>query len=517
MPNLKDKPAQSSPIPSTYLIMLVDPVTGAVKKMSVAEFLSAEITADTLPPSIVSAYMLNSTKIRVIFSENVPNGAVAGWSSKKNGSANPIIALAGVGTATLDFTLTNAVVSGDTVLISYNPASGNTTDASANEVASITDRTVVNSLGGAGDITPPGITSMVVPNGSPTNVVVTFNENVPVLTTSGWSFKKLGVNWPISSVSQTSGNVWTFVMSTPAAAGNALLGSYNSASGNTTDGSGNELVTFTDVTVTNSVAGSYDSDAQAVFTAAGITDTDTMQNFSDMFAGFKTDSVFTKIRAGWYFCFGNATNSKFNFKNPVDSDGAHRALFNGTYTINGLGFQGDGTSGYVNLKFNPSVHLPTFFDSSILVYGRQDFTSNGTVAGGNRGTFGALDTGAARRFWLASAWAGAGVETLIGDNNPSTTPIRRTDGCFQMSRRGASDAELYINGVSQSNTTATQSSAAPNVDAYAGALNIDNTPSFHCDDRIAMIIIADGLTDTEADAMENRVNAFLTAEGLNVY
>jgi hypothetical protein len=107
--------------------------------------------------------------------------------------------------------------------------------------------------GGGGDVTAPTVTSRTTPNAGPSTIVVVFSESVTV-TTAGWSAKKNGSAWSISSVSG-SGNTWTFTMGSAAVNGDTLQLSYDSGTGATVDGSANELASFTDASVTNNVAG----------------------------------------------------------------------------------------------------------------------------------------------------------------------------------------------------------------------------------------------------------------------
>lgn len=95
---------------------------------------------DVTAPTVVSATAINPTTIRVVFSEIVTATNV-GWSFKKNGSANNPTAVSGSGTDTLDFTVP-AVSFGDTLLRSYDSATGDTQDASGNELANFTDAAV---------------------------------------------------------------------------------------------------------------------------------------------------------------------------------------------------------------------------------------------------------------------------------------------------------------------------------------------------------------------------------------
>jgi hypothetical protein len=104
------------------------------------------------------------------------------------------------------------------------------------------------------DVTAPTVVSATVPNGAANTVVVVFSESVSV-TTAGWSFRRNTSNWVVSSVAG-SGTTWTFTMATSAASGETIDRSYSSSTGNTLDGASNELASFTNAAVTNSIAGS---------------------------------------------------------------------------------------------------------------------------------------------------------------------------------------------------------------------------------------------------------------------
>ena len=54
--------------------------------------------------------------------------------------------VSGSGTTTPKLGLSRSIANGETVTISYNPATGNTTDANSNELAAITDQAVTNNV-----------------------------------------------------------------------------------------------------------------------------------------------------------------------------------------------------------------------------------------------------------------------------------------------------------------------------------------------------------------------------------
>lgn len=91
-------------------------------------------------PIVTSAAVTSSTAITITFSEPVTATNV-GWSFKVNGISQTPSAIAGSGTNTLVFTVTT-ITSTDVVLRSYNPSTGNTSDAYGNELISFTDNPV---------------------------------------------------------------------------------------------------------------------------------------------------------------------------------------------------------------------------------------------------------------------------------------------------------------------------------------------------------------------------------------
>jgi hypothetical protein len=105
----------------------------------------AAVATDTIAPTVVSKNTTSSINVRIVFSEPV-TATLAGWSFKKNGSALAASAISGSGT-TWDFTVA-AMAAGDTLLVSYDSATGNTLDGSGNELASITDSAITNNLVG---------------------------------------------------------------------------------------------------------------------------------------------------------------------------------------------------------------------------------------------------------------------------------------------------------------------------------------------------------------------------------
>jgi len=102
------------------------------------------------------------------------------------------------------------------------------------------------------DTTPPTVTSRTATAANTIQIV--FSEPVSA-NLAGWSFKKNGVALGISSVTGSGTNTLIFTTSVPMLSTDTLLVSYNSGTGVTRDLSNNNLGTFTDISITNSIAG----------------------------------------------------------------------------------------------------------------------------------------------------------------------------------------------------------------------------------------------------------------------
>lgn len=137
---------------------------------------------DTTAPTVVSATAIDATTIRIVFSEIVTTSGVTGFSFKQNGSALAASAVSGTGTTTLDFTVA-AMAAGDTILRSYNSATGNTLDAAGNELVSFTDQAVTNSIPAATPVPVAYATrNNVTPSGTDSNYLTSSASSANALS-----------------------------------------------------------------------------------------------------------------------------------------------------------------------------------------------------------------------------------------------------------------------------------------------------------------------------------------------
>lgn len=131
-----------------------------------------------------------------------------------------------------------------------------------------------------------------------------------------------------------------------------------------------------------SIAPSFDADAQAFFTAAGIDDS--IQQFAvDSFVKqLKVHDIWDDLVAVYPFVGGNAISHKYNLKDPQNTDAAFRLTFVGgpTHSVNGVQFRDGGV--YANSHINPD---DTFGNKGPFSFGYYSQTP-ASIGGGNQGS-----------------------------------------------------------------------------------------------------------------------------------
>jgi hypothetical protein len=101
-------------------------------------------SADDSAPVVYIARATGPHTVRVTFSEGVIPTSV-GWTVKINGVSSTVTAVSGGGTI-WDFTTTNAMAPGDVLLLNYNAVTGNTLDLTGNEMATLVDFPIENTI-----------------------------------------------------------------------------------------------------------------------------------------------------------------------------------------------------------------------------------------------------------------------------------------------------------------------------------------------------------------------------------
>lgn len=204
--------------------------------------------------------------------------------------------------------------------------------------------------------------------------------SAPVISLTSFTDTTIVVSWSAvagaTSYNLYKGGVLVGAATSPATA-SGLTASTSYDITVTAVGAGGESAPSNTVTQTT-----RDTDAQAFITAASLSDATQMAAVNTLVVALKGYSIWTKFFAIYPFVGGTSTTHKFNLKNPSDTDGAFRIVWNGTVTHDANGVQGNGSTGWGDTKFAPNGGNWTLGNASLGVYVRNnaatgyDFASN---------------------------------------------------------------------------------------------------------------------------------------------
>lgn len=246
----------------------------------------------------------------------------------------------------------------------------------------------------------------------------------------------------------------------------------------------------------------YDADAQAFFTASGITDLTQKSAVNQLVLDLKSNSLWTKMKALYPIVGGNATAHSYNLKNTSQ----FQLSFSSGWTHSSTGMLPNGTSAYANTGLNTStvlnensshysIYLNTNTDGLYIDLGNRDADSENIFIPKNGGN------------------------TLINVNTTygSRIAVPNTDsrGLYVLSRTSSSLVTYFKNN--SKITTGSSSSGSVNGNLYLSAWNDNSSPNYFSNRNISICTIGDGLTDTESTNLSTCINTFNTTLGRNTY
>jgi len=251
---------------------------------------------------------------------------------------------------------------------------------------------------------------------------------------------------------------------------------------------------------------SYDIDALAFISAATITDVTQKNAINTLVVDLKLNSLWAKMKAIYPFVGGTASQHKYNLKDPRDLDAAYRLVFSGGWTHSTTGAKPNGTTAYADTKFNLSTHLPNAVNSNhISLYIRENIdefkVDMGIIGLAGTGVFLDIES----RISNICYYGNLRANTAISFSNTDSRGLHintRTSNTLQ---------KAFINSTlkgSDLNST----SGTINGNISLGARN--NLANVRYDlfssKQQAFATIGDGLTDAEATAFYNAVQAYQT-------
>lgn len=249
-------------------------------------------------------------------------------------------------------------------------------------------------------------------------------------------------------------------------------------------------------------------DAQAFITATGISGTNATAT-NQLVVDLKAANIWTKMKAIYPFVGSTATSQKFNLKNPVDSNAAFRLNFVGGWTHSSNGALPNGTNAYANTFLIPSTSL-TSSNNHLSVYNR---TNTAASVGIDIGSYSAGSPILYCSFY--SRFTGDLFILANGNSSFPSVANANSQGMYIMSKLSASNTSGYKNNTKVINAAASGAGISSQP-LFIGAQNNTGVAGNFNNRELAFASIGDGLTDAEALAYYNAVNAFQVSLARNV-
>lgn len=258
---------------------------------------------------------------------------------------------------------------------------------------------------------------------------------------------------------------------------------------------------------------SFDSDAAAFFTAAGITDATQRSATNQLVIDLKAANIWSKCVAIYPFVGGSAAAHKWNLKDPRDLDAAFRIVFGGTVTHNANGATPNGTTGFGDTKISPATHL-TANNVHLSFYSR----TNSGAAGAFMIDIGSANSGITNMVRMGCRFNALFAGHIYNAAAASRVEVANADGrgFYIHSRRANNDAESYKNGSSVGTNTNVNAGSAPSeaLSLFAGLYGASRQN--FSDKNCAFASAGSGLTDAEAAAFNTAVELFQDTLGRGV-
>lgn len=262
-------------------------------------------------------------------------------------------------------------------------------------------------------------------------------------------------------------------------------------------------------TITPSPTTPSDSDATAYLNAVvaaggtGITSTVSAATIN-MFISLKNAGLYNKLYNLYPVLGGTAGSSKFNAKNPLDTNAAFRLSFNGGGTFSqAKGYITNAINAYADTHFNPTTQSVVYNKFTMFEYVTIDGNSGYDIGGASAGIY----TGIASR--RIGNFEGEVIRNNFGNLlSASTTALGTHILCRHNSN---SSVEIVKNGGSVTsipqNTTST---SVPNTNLLIGAYG---GVGLYSDKGLSTFGFADGLNNTEIGFLRDIITTFNTTIG----
>jgi hypothetical protein len=258
---------------------------------------------------------------------------------------------------------------------------------------------------------------------------------------------------------------------------------------------------------------SYDPDAQAFFTASGLTGATNLTAINNLVVALKGFGIWTKMKAIYPMIGGTAALHKWNLKDPRDLNAAFRLTFNGGWTHTAQGAQSNGTNAFANTFANLSTDF-TLYSAHYSYYIRNNTNTGADIGVTEVSPFVNEGWSAARlnNFSYGGFYnqddAGVGIKVVSSESR----------GFWVNSITSNVGNNTFLTRNLTTIGTAPPASTPANTTIYIGAIH-QRTPDAavaFSDHQYSFAGFGNGLTIAEANNFYTAVNAYQVALSRNV-
>lgn len=254
-------------------------------------------------------------------------------------------------------------------------------------------------------------------------------------------------------------------------------------------------------------APAFDPDAQAFFTASGLTGATELNAVNQLVLDLKGFGIWTKMKAIYPIVGGTAALHKWNLKDPQDLNAAFRLVFNGGWTHTATGALPNGVNGFANTFFNISTNFTLANKGSAGGYWRTILPNGGFFLGTNE-----LVGGMFSRFWIRHGglpnkdhYAG-GATVNLRDNT-----VTDYSGFSAMSRSSTIDMFAIKRNGTYITLTTSVTTAFSNTDLPFAALKQLGVYATFSNSEISLGYISDNITQAEMTSLRTAVQTYQTS------
>jgi hypothetical protein len=230
-----------------------------------------------------------------------------------------------------------------------------------------------------------------------------------------------------------------------------------------------------------------------------------------LFTSLVSNGLYDKMLAFYPMLGGNSSGCKFNAKNPLDTDGAYRLVFNGGWTFNASGATSNGTNAYADTFLSGGTITARNNHLSVYMLRENVFTGTGTNWIG-------VSTPGAPPSYFSIGQDGTPLYFYGPEihNGHSSTVAPLSSGLNLISTTGLTQQNLYRNGV-LINASSGSGDGTTNASVVIAALNNNNSIIQYYDNTYAFTTIGLGLSDVEQSTLSTIINTFQTSLTRNTY